>query len=95
MKRRSFVRKPDGTQQYAFLKKRGLLRRAKGTAMVVKEEYRVFFRGERIGSYYVFTNRRSSYEIYALPAGSEAELASLGLDKGATAKRSIRFFSIL
>ena len=60
--------------------------------MVVKEEYRVFFRGERIGSYYVFTNRRSSSEIYALPAGSEAELASLGLDKGATAKRSIRFF---
>ena len=63
--------------------------------MTVKEEYKVFYKGERIGMYYVFTNRRVEYDAYSVPEEYKKELKALGLDRNVekTLKRSVPVLS--
>ena len=49
--------------------------------MTIREQYVVFYRGERIGTYYVFTNRRVAYDACSVPEEHKKELKALGLGK--------------
>ncbi len=49
--------------------------------MNIKELYKVFYKGERIGTYYVFANRRTGYDVGSVPPEYKKELKALGLDR--------------
>ena len=48
---------------------------------MIKEEYLIYYRDRRIGTYYVYTNRRCDYCVYDIPKEDKKALEALGLDR--------------
>ena len=61
--------------------------------MQIREEYYIYFEGERVGIYYVYTDGSSLYSYYG--PGSVPALAKLGLDKEHRSKKRLRRFTQL
>ena len=49
--------------------------------LMIKEEYLVYYKERRIGTCYVYTNRRCDYRVYDIPKEYKKALEALGLDR--------------
>lgn len=62
----------------------------------IDEIYRVSFRGESVGSYYIYTDGSSAYSAYTgLTPDTEKELKARGLDSDIESEGTIDAFSVI
>ena len=64
--------------------------------MIIRNEYRIVYKGSTVGFYYVFSGGSAEYRVYSVPDGVPSEeLERLGAAKGRSGKKPFPPFSDL